>query len=375
MINFENFVIGLKVKLIYKILDSQFAHPWKSIIINQLKKPDQPIVSIEVGATKMSRNFTIDLVNSFIKWKQKVSLCRNKTINFCLWGGGIPGAGQGSMWNEYLISRNIIYAKDFVDDNGELYDYNGFRYRHNVRLEDLTKSEFASLRLALRRFDTPGDMKKSLANIDPCINLSIFLGDRNGTLVHTDTKTIREMLIISQNFEFLSQPQFHKWSTDIPELQNEVTWQNIFTNMYKISNHNRLVQHQYKILTLIATSKYMRFKMKIENDHQCLKCPPGTSETLKHIYLECPANQAFMQKLSEFIVGHLEEESPNSNINQFALNHENAAVNFLYLAANWYVGRKTQKCKDLFWDEFLKHLKILLDGEKTAIVNRLVNKL
>ena len=119
----------------------------------------------------------------------------------------------------------------------------------------------------------------------------------------------------------------------------------------------------------------MRFKMRIENDHQCLKCPPGTIETLKHIYLECPANQAFMQKLSEFIVGHLEEDLPNSNINQFALNHENVAVNFLYLAANWYVGRKTQKRKDLFWDEFLKHIKILLEGEKTAIVNRLVNKL
>ena len=80
-------------------------------------------------------------------------------------------------------------------------------------------------------------------------------------------------------------------------------------------------------------------------------------------------------KLSEFIAGNLTEEFPNSNINQFALNHENVAVNFLYLAANWYVGRKTQKCKDLFWDEFLKHIKILLDGEKTAIVNRLVNKL
>ena len=94
MINFENFVIGLKVKLIYKILDSQFAHPWKSIIINQLKYPDQPIVSIEVGATKIRRNFTIDLVNSFIKWKQKVSQCRNKILISVCGVGVSPELGK-----------------------------------------------------------------------------------------------------------------------------------------------------------------------------------------------------------------------------------------------------------------------------------------
>ena len=107
---------------------------------------------------------------------------------------------------------------------------------------------------------------------------------------------------------FLSQSQFLKWSTDVPELKYEVMWQNLFTNSYKIFNHNRLIQHQYKVLTLMVTSKYMCFKMKIENDLQCLKCPPGTIETLKHIYLDCTANQAFKQKLSEFIVGHLDEE-------------------------------------------------------------------
>ena len=66
----------------------------------------------------------------------------------------------------------------------------------------------------------------------------------------------------------------------------------------------------------------------------------GNSETY---CLECPANQAFFQKVTEFIVGHIDEESSNSNINQIALNHENAAVNFMLLLANWYVGRKTQE--------------------------------
>ena len=59
-----------------------------------------------------------------------------------------------------MISKNMIYAKDFVDENGELYDYNRFKYRHNIRLDDLTKSEYASLWLLFRRFEIFGDMIK-----------------------------------------------------------------------------------------------------------------------------------------------------------------------------------------------------------------------
>ena len=62
---------------------------------------------------------------------------------------------------------------------------------------------------------------------------------------------------------------------------------------------------------------------------------------------------------------HINEEFSNSNINQFA------AVKFLHLVVNSYVGRETQERKGLFWDKFLKHLKNLLDGERTVVVNLL----
>ena len=41
---------------------------------------------------------------------------------------------------------------------------------------------------------------------------------------------------------------------------------------------------------VIATSRNFCYKMKIDNDHQCIKCFLGTTETWKHIYLECPEN-------------------------------------------------------------------------------------
>ena len=39
----------------------------------------------------------------------------------------------------------------------------------------------------------------------------------------------------------------------------------------------------------------------------------------------------------------------------------------MYLTANWYVGRKFQYGKQLYWDEFYKYLKMWQVGEKTAL--------
>ena len=139
-------------------------------------------------------------------------------------------------------------------------------------------------------------MTKSLANIDLCINLSILSGNGNSTLVNMGSKTTKEMHIISQNYEFLSQSQFRTWSSDISELKNEVIWHYLFTNIYKISDHNWLILRQYRIFTMIATSRYTRYKMQIDNDHQRLKCPLGTMETLKHIVSNVQQIRPFFKK-------------------------------------------------------------------------------
>jgi hypothetical protein len=104
MISFINFMQGLKVKNLSKILDGNFCHPWKNIVINQLRFPDNPPLSLEAGAVKASRKFCKDLVTCLKECKQTVTCCRGKTADFCIWGGGIPGSNS-LLWNENLIGR------------------------------------------------------------------------------------------------------------------------------------------------------------------------------------------------------------------------------------------------------------------------------
>ena len=151
----------------------------------------------------------------------------------------------------------------------------------------VTKTEYAHIVLALRNFHSSADELKSIMNIDPGISLSTLLGEDKTSILMTDSKKIREMLVVRPGLEIRSIPQFSQWSNDIEGLKNEEMWAQTLKNLYKISNHYKLIQHQYKILTMIATSKYMRYKMKIETSHECSHCLANTIETLKHIYMEC----------------------------------------------------------------------------------------
>ena len=371
MINFEDFVIGLKVKLIYKLLDPEFNHPWKKIAVNQLRYPDHPVISLEIGIAKSNRYFTQNLLSCLESWKYKVAECRDQTINHCVWGRGVPGVGQNIPFNEPLINKNILYISDFVDENGQFRTYDRFRYHYNIRQQSFTKTEYANIVIALRRFHSQSNNKKSLSNIGENINLTIFTGENRNNLALPETKKIREMMIMKPLNSFLALPQLKKWSDSLTGLTEELLG-STFDNLYHTTNHMKLIQHQYKILTMIATSKLMRYKMKISPSFHCVKCPPGSVETLEHIYINCPRCKNFFEKVENLIRNFIDPSYPSDSKQiRLTCSHNNKAINFLNLATNWYVGRKVQYDKDLHWDEFLKFINIFMEGERVAVTTTL----
>ena len=76
-----------------------------------------------------------------------------------------------------------------------------------------------------------------------------------------------------------------------------------------------------------------------------------------------------------FIKNNLDYNFNGGELYQITCCHENIAISYLYLTANWYVGRKLQYGKRLYWDEFQKNLKSLLVGEKSAVTSVLENLL
>ena len=74
-----------------------------------------------------------------------------------------------------------------------------------------------------------------------------------------ESRKNREMIVLRPEMVFFSIPQFINWTKDIEGLNDEHirTLTVTLTDLYKLSNHHKLIQHQYEIFTMIATSEYM----------------------------------------------------------------------------------------------------------------------
>ena len=165
--------------------------------------------------------------------------------------------------------------------------------------------------------------------------------------------------------------QMTTWNPHFPNSIHN-TWKNIFLNLTKASNNFVLIQHHYKILYRIATSRYLRFKMKIDSNPHCQNC--GALETLEHIYLYCPYSIQFVEKIHTFIVSNLDGDfTDQDHVIRFSCSHANRAVTFLLLTCNWYIGRQYQKGKSLYWEPYVRFLKQFLIGEKNSVTSQLDN--
>jgi hypothetical protein len=106
---------------------------------------------------------------------------------------------------------------------------------------------------------------------------------------------MREMMTINPVNTYMAQPQFKKWSHTVGGITKEM-WAATFNDFYKSTNHMKLIEHRYKIIKMIATSMYMRYKMKTDSRLNCIQCHAGCEETLEHILVECPKLEIFLEE-------------------------------------------------------------------------------
>ena len=76
----------------------------------------------------------------------------------------------------------------------------------------------------------------------------------------------------------------------------------------------------------------------------------------------------FKNTLITFINNKIDREyRDNGNCHFMICNHANPLVNYINLAAKWYISRNFQHSKSLIWDEFVRYKKFALNGDKNNI--------
>ena len=353
MINFDKFYTSLKLKSIGKILNDTFRHPWKSITVAQLKYPEYKLLCIEGNLAKPGCKFAKDLIQCSRHWIETTAKVNVKTYDEIVWGNRRVSGRQNHLWSYYLINQGILHLSQFTE-SGVVLSYERLVSKHQLDPALFSKIDYLPIKTAIRYFDTPSDPLKSLNNVDPKSSLSAIL--KISPLRHNQSKVIRSSMI---SFEDFPPKQVCAWEAVLSEHSpgNETDWGRTFNFLYGSVKNFKLIQHQYKLLLRIATSGYMRHKMKISPSPECYQCgsspnPTYSIETLEHIYLKCPISIKFRQEMANWIREELDPSfSENSNPHITLLN-DSRTIRQILIISNWYTNSAYQNRKSLNWSEF-----------------------
>ena len=123
----------------------------------------------------------------------------------------------------------------------------------------------------------------------------------------------------------------------------------------------------------ISTCKYMRVKMGIAKDSPMCSLCNSHLETLPHIFLHCSHTLTFRCVLQNFIRTNFYHQYRDTKPVHFIIsNHENKIINYVNLAAKWYISKQFQSGHPLLWDGFKKSLILALNGEKVSLRDSLL---
>ncbi len=244
--------------------------------------------------------------------------------------------------------------------------YDQFMRKWDLAPWDLSPTEYVNIKMAIRRFDCPTNVTKSVKYVDTEISLLFFTKNTGNRSVNG--RSIRERMACREPPDDL--PPLKSWCSD---LNREIDWIDVFTNLFNnLSNNNKIVQFNYKMWHKISTCKYMRVRMNIEKDSAiCSLCNSGL-ETLTHIYLQYPATATFMLHINGFICLNIDRSYTDTHkIHFITCLHDNKYVNYVNAAAKWYISNRFQNKQPLIWDGFIKQVKFFLLGEKRDIREKL----
>ena len=313
-----DFISSLKLTLFSKLLNPNFSHAWKDLVINQLKFPSTPIICIENNLTTRNTGWAHNFVQGYIKWRDICVSKDNSSINHCIWNNSmIPPIGN-PIKNDYLIDNNVYYISDFLDLNDHnncyhhndfydnFYDYSAFLDKWQLNPESFSNRNYDDIISAIKTYNWPSRPDRNILNLAEDVTLRFFMNSKTvgGCTYNVKGRDIRSRGKIYHPPGELA--PLVGWSNIIG--LNNIEWGDILYNIFNIARNQKATQFQYKLLMRISTCRYMRHKMGIDpNNRACVFCN-SSIETLNHIFVNCRVSINFIDQVNSFICSKLHSD-------------------------------------------------------------------
>ena len=119
---------------------------------------------------------------------------KNSSVNYCVWANRLITDVGAKLWNKTLIDKGFMYISDFLTEDKSIMTYEQFREAKNLSILEISSSDYVKIKMAIRRYDCPTIITKSISNIDHntmidffCLRDSPIKGGKIREVVHQQT--------------------------------------------------------------------------------------------------------------------------------------------------------------------------------------------
>lgn len=320
MINLKSFSQALKITWLRRVLRKE--SKWQLFIKRAVEV--ERIFSCGSDYTKamlqkMKNNFWKDVLKAFLVFQQQVNVDMD-TINILqmpVFDNELLTIGGKSFFYKSWFVKGICYCRDFVDNQGNFYDFDTFTRNTAIN------TNFLQFQGVIECLNFKKSRKISIKS-------NIF-----GPIIPKTISTILKQYKGSQNiYATLNKNNDEptgkiKWNYIYNIDEN--MWEDIFQAPFKITKCTKLRWFQITINHKIMITNKFLFQINLANSPNCSFCG-NYEETIEHLLWRCPKTQLFIQEMlnnfkemsieldlkeETFILGNFSK--PTSKIVQFLI--------------------------------------------------------
>ena len=363
MINLENFILGLKITWIRRLLTQSYS-PWITLF--------ETTITTVTKIIQLGQLYTLELVSKIhnIFWRDILMAYGSllSSIN--------PKSNYekliSPLWYNSAISKNVLYYREWylkgisiVSDilNEDKTIMSSVDIQLKYRIGSINFLDYHRIKVLVNKFLSPKESLNTSVIFFPHVPLQalILLKDKKGI------KSIYNKLMqpMTQNFSNL------KWNRDLNVLIDSNTWIESFRITFNSVSDNYLKWLQYKILNRIIGCRYLLKKMKIVDSDTCTFCKTSP-QTIIHLFCDCPIIKTLWTDLSGWISSRSTFNVDFSPVvivlGYLNKNNIQQVINIIILLTKSYIFWCFQQLKSPNILDLQKRIKDTYNTEKTLAV-------
>ena len=145
-----------------------------------------------------------DILSCYREWKVRVVTARDGCMNHVVWANNKITDIGSRIWNKKLISRDILYISDFINNDNSLMTYSQFRKKWNLDITDISSKAYVDIKMALLNFNCPSVAQRNITQINKEVCLCFFKDARGNIKNSISGRLIRNEMHKTRSPDCLS---------------------------------------------------------------------------------------------------------------------------------------------------------------------------